>query len=328
MTQNKKINPDKLQELSNLEKEQSISENQTNHNDFEVAKTAEQTQNNSNLLDGYYVLDNHALPYEGALYPSSWKFAYRCPTSKEVANFSTLNDQDQPSIIIAIEDLIRKCVVIYDVEKDQQISSSEINDSDRIFFILLLHDLYLPSKPIQYPTICMMCKEPVDAILTSKTLQFPTLTEKLLSIFDGRKFTFDMSVMGVEDPIIFLIPTVERASRIFKYVIKVYRDEQNDKERKEDKFVYDKQFLLFVPFLYERGNETLKELYSKFQKIQSDENRFKAYLEIISKLKLDNFENIVVECPSCQAIEEAPLRFPGGWKNMFVGGASASGYFN
>lgn len=283
-------------------------------------------KNEPNLLDGYRVVDNYDLPQTGELYPESWKFAYRCPTAKEVANFSTINDQDQPAIIAAIEDLVKKCVIIYDVDKDQQIVSGHINDAHRIFFALKLREEYLPQSPLEYTSMCLLCKESYMVDLRASKLQYSPLSQKLIDAFDGRMFTLEMP--GVEEPIKFLIPTIEITSKIFKYIVKVYRDSQNDREKKEDRIVYDKQFLLLAPFLYEKGTENIKELTNKFKQIQKDEARFKAYLDIANKLKLDHLDSIETECPHCKSLEEAQIRFPGGWKNMFVGTKDATGYFD
>ena len=49
-------------------------------------------------IDGYRIVEREKLPFGGRLYPNSWNFAFRCPTSKEVANFSTIDEQN-PSVI-------------------------------------------------------------------------------------------------------------------------------------------------------------------------------------------------------------------------------------
>lgn len=324
----KKKNLDELEALENqakeiMEVEESVEENIPQP----VMEVSTNTKKHEpNLLDGYKVVDNYDLPQTGELYPESWKFAYRCPTAKEVANFSTINDQDQPAIIAAIEDLVKKCVVIYDIEKDQQISSGHINDAHRIFFALKLREEYLPQSPLEYTSMCLLCKESYMVDLKASKLQYSPLSQKLIDAFDGRMFTLEMP--GVEEPIKFLIPTIEITSKIFKYIVKVYRDSQNDREKKEDRIVYDKQFLLLAPFLYEKGTENIKELTNKFKQIQKDEARFKAYLDIANKLKLDHLDSIETECPHCKSLEEAQIRFPGGWKNMFVGAKDTTGYFD
>ena len=280
-----------------------------------------------NTLDGYKILDSSEIPQNGVLYPESWTFVYRCPEAKEVANFSTINEQDQPAIIIAIEDLIRRCVIIYDTDRNRKVSTGEICDCHRTFFLLKLREFYLPQSPIQYPGVCSLCHEPKDIKLFAESLQFEELNEKLLSVFDGRKFS--MPWPGLDEPIEFLIPTIELSSRIFKYLVRTYRDSSNDREGKNaDKIMYDKQFLLMAPYLYVTGKESIKELATKYKNIQKNEIQFKAYLEIVTKLKLDNTEFIDSECDHCEATEEAQIRFPGGWKNMFVNKTSASGYFD
>lgn len=279
-----------------------------------------------NIVDGYKILERDDMPQNGVLYPESWSFAYRCPTSKEVANFSTINEQDQPGIIIAIEDLIRKCVVIYDTDKNRLVSSGQINDAHRTFFLLLIRDFYLPGNPIEYPIVCSLCHEPMQSVLGAQKLKYDDISEKLLSAFDGRSFSLIMP--NLDEPINFLLPTIEISSRIFRYIVSVYRNNKTDKENTDDKIVYNKQFLLIAPYLYERGNETVKELINKFKKIQEDDNKFKAYLEIAVKLKLDNLEYINNECGSCGSLEETQIRFPGGWKNMFINKKDTTGYFN
>jgi len=311
---------DALKQLENEQKPVSIL-------NTEIETTSDEER--PNVLDGYKILDNSEIPQNGVLYPESWTFAYRCPEAKEVANFSTINEQDQPAIIIAIEDLIRRCVIIYDTERNRKVSAGEICDCHRTFFLLKLREFYLPDSPIKYPGVCSLCHEPKEVKLYASSLQYEDLSEKLMNAFDGRKFSLNMP--NVDEPIEFLIPTIELSSRIFKYLVKTYRESSNDRENKKaDKFVYDKQFLLMAPYLYETGKETIKELAAKYKIIQKDENLFKAYLEIVTKLKLDNSEFVDSKCDSenCGSEEEAQIRFPGGWKNMFVNKSSASGYFD
>ena len=302
--------------------------NQENQEQSQVASAPAEApvneQKQANLLDGYRRIDK-MMPQQGALYPDSWEFAYRCPTAKEVANFSTINENDQAAIIVAVEDLIRKCVIIYDTEQKKRINTGEICDAHRTFFLLNLRDFYLPGNPIKYKNTCQTCHDTFEVNLTADKLIYNELTEKLLNAYDGRVFTFDM---GLEEPVIIRIPTLETSGRIFKYIVKIYRGNQmNQEERKSDNIIYDKQFLLFAPFLYKTGNETIRELGFKFKAIQKNEKLFKAYLTIINNIKLENEEYFDEICPSCGSEEEAQIKFPGGWKKLFVTSGDTTGYF-
>jgi hypothetical protein len=307
-----------LEELENNSKKQSVDENYLHEENIQSV--------NANIIDGYKVLERCDLPQNGLLYPETWNFAYRCPTTKEVANFSTISEGDQPAIIAAVEDLIRKCVVIFDSESNNQISAGQINDAHRTFFILLIRDFYLPGSPISYDEMCTLHKEQISITLGAHNLKYGEIPEKLLNAFDGRKFS--LSMPNIDEPIDFLLPTIEITGRIFKYVVNVYRSNQKDRENKDDKIVYDKQFLLIAPYLYIRGNETVKELIQKFKKIQDNDDLFKAYLDIATKLKLDNLDYTETTCPVCGSLEETQIRFPGGWKSMFINKKDSTGYFN
>lgn len=274
-------------------------------------------------VDGYRILNNSDLPFGGMLYPENWRFGYRCPTSMEVANFSTINEDDQPAIISATEDLIKKCFVIVDSNKQQEVSTTQINDGDRLFFFLKLREFYLHDKPIQYIVMNQTHNEPVTVSFLAELLQFPELNDKLLACFDGRTFT--IPVENQEEPIKFLIPTFEISSRIFRYMLKSYKEVQKDSDKIKNVDSFDKQFLLVAPYLYINGNETVEALKAKFKIIQKNDILLNAYITIINRLKLNNLEKI--EYTYKESTEEALIKFPGGWKNMFIDKRALGGIF-
>lgn len=273
------------------------------------------------IIDGYKILNRDTIPFQGKFYPKSWSFAYRCPVSVEVANFSTINEKDQPAIMSAIEDLICKCVVIIDTETGKQISSRQINDGDRMFFFLLLRDFYLPGFPISYTTMCMFCKSPVEVAITAESLRYKMPSQKIMDSFDGRKFSLDM---GLKQNISFLMPTLEISSKIFRYITKVYKNESSDNSKETEAF--NKQFLLIAPFLYESGREPIEALKNKFRNIKSNGEMLNAYVTIANLLKLDNLETIAYQ-HDCGSEEEAAIRFPDGWKKMFISKGAYNGMF-
>lgn len=279
-----------------------------------------------NKLDGYVVIDREDMPQQGVLYPESWQFAYRCPTAKEVANFSTINEQDQTSIVNAVEDIIRKCVIIYDTDAQRQIPVGELCDAHRVYFLLLIRDYYLPGKQITIDAFCTQCQSMHQVMLTANTLVYKDLNDKLLGAYDGRTFTLDM---GLDTPIVFRVPTIETAGRLYKYITKIARNQQQGNEnKKNDNIIYDKQFLLMAPYLYETGKETVRDLTLKYKSLQKNNKRFAAYLEIVNRIKLENEEYFEYICPECESEEEAQIKFPGGWKKLFVSNRDTTGYFD
>lgn len=293
-----------------------------------VTHNIRQEQSNSeqpNLMDGYVRVDKDSMPHGGRLYPDSWEFAYRCPTAKEVAAFSTVIETDQPAIVSVTEDLIRKCVIIFDTARQQTISTGHLNDSDRTYFLLLLRDQYLPNNPIRINTICQTCKETFEAELSASTLQYRELKERLIESFDGRNFELSMPSGNT---IKFHMTTLDISSRIFKFIVKAYRNNNNqDKKSEVDNIAFDKTFLLLAPYLFKSGSESIKEIVSTYKFVKKNEALFKDYLEIATFIKLDNLDTFESVCPHCGSLEETQVTFPGGIKNLFTGSASASGYF-
>ena len=290
-------------------------------------RSAQEVENERpNKLDGYIVIDREDLPQNGVLYPESWMFAYRCPTAKEVANFSTINEQDQTSIVQAVEDIIRKCVIIFDSASQRQVSVGEICDAHRIYFLLLIRDYYLPGKNIVIDAYCSQCRNMHQIVLNAQSLVYNMPNDKLLGAYDGRVFTLDM---GLEKPIVFRIPTLETAGRLYRYITKIARNQQQGQEnKKQDNIIYDKQFLLMAPYLYETGKETVRDLTFKYKAIQKNNQLFAIYLEIINRIKLENEEYFDYVCPECESEEEAQIKFPGGWKKLFISNRDTSGYFD
>lgn len=320
----KQENLDALKNLENQQEVQQVIPPMIKKTTSSVESDDIESSGEKNMLDGYAVLDRYDLPRNGELYPESWAFAYRCPTPQEVANFSTVHEKDHPAIINLIEDLIRKCVVIYDTVRQAKISTGNINDGDRTFFVMKLRELYLPGNPLAFDILCSLCHEKIEVNFTADKLIYNEFSQNLLNSFDGRVFSLDWP--GIEDQIVFHIPTIDLSSRVFKYVMKAYRDANNDKDN-VDKLIYDKQFMLFAPYLFENGTESVKEIGNRYQKLLKNETRFKAYLELISKLKFDNEDYIEQTCEKCESLEETQIRFPGGWKNFFVARKSTTTYF-
>jgi hypothetical protein len=145
------------------------------------------------------------------------------------------------------------------------------------------------------------------------------MNDRLLECFDGR--VFRIPVDGLEEPITFRVPTFAGSGKIFKYIVKVYRESQSDEddskaENSKNDEAFNKQFMLVAPFLFVTGNETIEQLKLKFKGIIANEKIMDAYLTIINKINFSNLEKIVYEYKGAE--EEALIRFPGGWKAMFV----------
>lgn len=307
-----------------------LAEQQSSSEEIEVKDVEEveaETEQESSVIDGYRQIEKDKLPFGGKLYPESWAFYYRCPTTKEVANFSTIDENNQPAIIKGVTSLITKCFTIVDNETQKTIPSEQINDGERLFFFLKLREFYLNDAPIEYNIVD---ENDEDGILKinffAESLVFDELKSGLIKKFDGRTFTFEVDGTP-ETQIKFLIPTLKTTTRIIKYMENLHKkvaDTNKDGITKEE---FNKQFMLFAPFLYETGSESVMSLRKKFINLQKNEVKYRYFNNIINNLTvlLTNKETIKYIVDDNEG--DCLMKFPGGWKHMFMDNSKFSDIF-
>lgn len=281
---------------------------------FKKVQNSTISDNNMTATSGFRRIEK--LPFNGALYPSTWVFGYSCPITDDVANFSTLDQQDTVGITRAVENLVRKYVTIYDTDLDIQVDTGELNDGERLFFFLKLKEFYLHDAPINYVSTASN-GDPVDIKLLADSLSFPVLKPGLLACYDGRKFR--IPIKGTDKFVEFLIPNLDRAGKVFNYIINSHKklnNEDTNKTVKEQVEEFNKKFLVLAPYLFIDGKESIQDLKKRFNEIKADTVVYNAYLAIINKLKLNNNDYIEYQWHGQE--ERAMLQFPGGWKSMFV----------
>lgn len=304
----------KLEELKNLENSMTSKEKL-------VETEAPIIQKNE--LDGYKILSKQELPYFGTLYPESWQFAYRCPTTSEIAEFSTIDERDQLKIFLEISKIVSKCYIIVDQESQKTVNPRQINDGEKLFFFLKLREFYLDDAPITFKTMSRIAESVVDVTFMAHNLMYEGLNDELLECYDGRTWTIPTESFGLKDPIVFRQPTLEITDRIYKYIkIKSQKaQEGDDKLNKED---LNKKFIVILPFLYQTGEEKIESLNTKFRQIiVKNEKLYKAYVSLSQQFNLSHSEKVAFEVED--QIEETDMKFPGGWKKMFLSNQSTFG---
>lgn len=330
----------KIDALKALEEKQTQIDNQ---NEERIDNNLEETQETQeyieptpskkerfNEIDGWRLLEADELPYKGVFMPAEWNLFYKCPEVGDVANFATIDENDRQKIMKAVSDLVRKCFKIVNNETEKEVSTKEINSGEKLFYFLRLREFYLNDKPIVFQTFSAELEKIVEVNFVSDSLVFDEPKQKLLECFDGRHFNFKMP--DSKEVIRFMIPTLGIEEKIFNYMIGTYKKLQKDENNKKDLDAYNKQFLLFAPYLFETGTEIVETLKAKFNNIKRNEALYKYYLEIILQLtpllsNKDYIKFMVTDEDDNEIMEESLMRFPGGWRKMFVNTESSSDLF-
>ena len=74
------------------------------------------------------------------------------------------------------------------------------------------------------------------------------------------------------------------------------------------------------------GDEAIESLIVKFKQIEKNDKMLEAYIQIINRLSLTNAESIKYIYKESE--EEALIKFPGGWKSIFVNKSTFSNLFD
>lgn len=289
---------------------------------------ASEESDRPNTVDGWKTIDHDNMPNRGVYYPSSWNFAYRCPKAKEVVNFSAINENDIAAVYAATEDLIRKCVKIWDNDSNKEIAPSEINDNDRFFFMLKLREFYVSSTDaaIKMTHICPTCSKEYEEPLYADSLKWKMPNDTLLEAYDGRIFTLEMGDRTIK----FRIPTISTTGRIFRQIVQLVRDQQNGRKTndsvKHSKYVTDQVFLKISPFLFVNGRESFNDIINKYKSLEKDDELLEIYSNVIDSIELANYTYIDGKCPYCEAEDAVDITFP-GYRTFFKKSIDKRGYF-
>ena len=109
-------------------------------------------------------------------------------------------------------------------------------------------------------------------------------------------------------------------------MVNKYRETQDTNKTKINKSEFNRKFLLLLPFLYEQGNEKIESLNIKFKQIEKNEKLLKAYITLANKMIHTNEEYLVVDIDGDE--ERTDIKFPGGWKNLFIDNKSFEKLFD
>lgn len=263
------------------------------------------------LKIGQFKIDRSSIPY-GGLYPASWEFSIRAALGKELSYFSTIDPEDPMSTFEGMNQLIAACVTIVDTEKGYRVSPEKINEFDRVWFVLKVRDLTMPERENQI-TIeekCKFCSTVNKVEISSSTLCVKPMSEFAQKYWDAQEgvFKFVTKSFGT---IRILTPTIEISKIFMDYVRNL------DPQTRDDFFI--KRFNFFVHEEDLRIPAKCPEMaYKRFIEAVNQPKLFAMYLKIENNLDLGIDDKLKYHCEACRKELETPVRFPGGFENIFI----------
>lgn len=293
------------------------------------------TQNIEEMLAEYEWLDKSELPHKH-FYPENWDFYIRQPKTTDVAIFSTIPENDYFKIMSAVIALVRKNIIIFNSETNQQISTERIKSCHKMFLFIKLRNLYMkdiktntPAK-IKLPIYSLEIEEAIEIEFDEYSLMYNELSDEALTYLNAEKtgFNFDENWGAVDNT---FIPIIDfgMETKIINFITNSYKKMQNAETKKKDFDSFDKTFLAFVSYLFDTPNDSIESLKTKFKRITEDEQLYQFYNEMVTNFKLGERDNIkyIVEREGEQIVGETQMKFPNGYTTLFTREAVKSKLF-
>lgn len=256
-------------------------------------------------------VDKDIMNYKASFYPSEWVFKCRAALGAEIANFSTINNEDPISVIDGINEILKSCCRI---EKNGvPLSYKNLYEFDRLWFVMFIRDLTMVNQEqkIQYEVACEFCQEQNTVTLSFDNLEARPLSDMAKKYYSREDCAFmvQTKTFGV---LRFQPSTIFRAD--------LFKDWMLDQARHNNKpnSMFVKLFWMLVDSTNERDKDVVKKAYEKYIAISNNPKMLSLYMKLNTELQVGLTENMIYRCEHCEKEAHAAIQFPDGISNLFL----------
>lgn len=251
--------------------------------------------------------------YRSMFYPTDWKFKCRAAFGAEVANFSTIDNEDPLSVHDGINDLLKNCLRI-ETGNGATVSYRKLYEFDRLWFVLFIRDLTMmnPETRLNYEASCEHCSEKNVVTLSHDTLVETPLSDLAKKYFDEHERAFIVRTKSYGD--IKIQPSnLHRAELLREWM-------QSEMQKKNTP---DKSFIKLYWLLVNEDNDTFVDSVErarvKFIELSnSDPKKVAVYLKLASELQVGLSQEVKFICEQCGREAHTDIRFPDGISNLLL----------
>lgn len=261
----------------------------------------------------YIEVNRELMPYGSMFYPSGWVFKCRAAMGAEVANFSTIDNEEPMSVHEGINDLLKTCLRIEN-EDGATVSYRNLYEFDRLWFVLFIRDLTMQNTETKlvFDTNCEHCGEKNSVVLSYDTLVTLELSDLAKKYFSPDHNAFVVRTKSYGD-LILQPSTIHRAE-----ILKEWMQEELRKKNTIDKS-FIKMYWMLLNNSNDKGKNAMRDAQTEFLKIStSDTKKVALYLKLADELQVGLSQEIKYNCQSCGREAHTGIRFPDGISNLFI----------
>lgn len=311
----------KLEGWSNRNKKMTADEQNEFRESHKLTAVGESIGVNSEIREGWMMVDRELLGERSQFYPTDWEFRIRPATVEAIRNWSTIDEENPNSIDIVFDEILKSCLAIR--TNKGPLPWSAINTWDRFFFVLLIREYTFAQgeSKVEFTRECSNCESDVLFNLESQALMYDMPDSETISKYYNPEdrtwvvYPTEYDVVWSEDPVVLYIPTREKDSNIKNYYIERLQQDRNAK--------MDRVFFKFLPWLCPKVSKDPAIARNQIRKAESeykawDTDMFQFMDDVINNITVTPATTMSAVCPACGEEVSAPINFPNGVSSLFA----------
>lgn len=256
-------------------------------------------------------VNKNIMNYKALFYPENWVFKCRAALGAEIANFSTIDNEDPLSVNDGINELLKTCCRI---EKNGiPLSYKNLYEFDRLWFVMFIRDLTMVNQEqkIHYEVSCEYCRESNDVTLSYDNLETREMTDIAKKYYSQEENAFMVQTVSF-GVMRFQPSTIFRAELFKEWML------EQAHHRQKPNAMFVKLFWMLVDSTNEREKDVVKKAYEKYIAISNNQKLLSLYLKLNTELQVGLTENLVYRCEHCEKEAHTEIQFPNGISNLLI----------
>lgn len=266
------------------------------------------------MENGWKNLPLDVLPSRGFGYPDGFEIAIRSAEVSEIRHYSTIDESDRIDLDDKLNYILDKCMKIKWAEGP--LDTLDLWYEDRFFVIMCIRDMTFVKGenniilPLEKNCTGDECNLPDTIELKSVFLDSFHLESDLTRRYNKEKYCFEFIPKDGSPKLDLYIPTLGVTCKARKII----------KEKKRLGKKYDESFIDVASFVIPDWRNLNERVYDQYERLSNDWTnlQFSIADQMSKKINFSTKSRIFTKCESCGGEATAEIRFPGGYRSLFV----------
>lgn len=258
-------------------------------------------------------VDKEIMLYKAIFYPENWKFKCRAALGAEIANFSTIDNEDPVSVNDGINALLKACLRI-ETGNGSVVSYKNLCEFDRLWFLLFIRDLTMQSteQKVTFKVNCPHCGEENIVEMSFDNLRAIELSELARKYYNANEHAFVVTTKSY-GILKFEPSTIYRGEAYMNYILDI-----RNKGGKQPAASFSALYPLLLTRETEKNPKAVNTALAQYTAISNDARKLSLYMKLAKELNVGLEQEISYICEGCEKEAHAPVQFPDGISSLLL----------